>query len=523
MTAHGDAAPPAQIPNEPLLIRTKEHGILDQTTAEVVRGIARSLVIADQSVIHVHGGLVSAANAIKAAIRLDAVYRPTLLPVFPVWESGLLEIARNHEKDIFSEKLFKALLKLLLKWAGGKVLEVPGARAPGDPLPPPLYDHEVRQALENAEAAGINSTVPEPLIDVKPPIQGPPPLTPDEEKEFEEILKQDQDLQDAVDGVVLGLNVPSIQGARSPSPNVVPTPTLISKNIQDELRREGERDGGARGVAAALAIIKHGVIIFARIIKRFYQHRAHGLYTTCVEEICRELYLDAIGEWFWTQMKNDTADTFSPGEANEPRGGSTLVQALAAEVSTAAKTGRPLPKISIVAHSAGSIWTCHFLKALDDSRQSGEMPASFRLHKLIFLAPACTSALFARTLELHAARPLFAEFRMFALDDSLESGYWEAPPLYPRSLLYMVSGMFESTVDEPLLGMQRYLIDTKVFNEADIRAIRTFLATSATQSIFSIAQGADGLSSDALRHGAFTNTAVPEPATMASVLYMLSH
>jgi hypothetical protein len=136
MTPPSNAGLSTQAPYQPLIIRTKERGVLDQTTPEAVRAIAVSIAKADRSVLHVHGGLVSSANAITAAIRLDAVYRPTVLPVFPVWESGLLEVARNHDKDIFSEKLFKALLKLLLKWAGGKILEVPGARAPGDPLPP---------------------------------------------------------------------------------------------------------------------------------------------------------------------------------------------------------------------------------------------------------------------------------------------------------------------------------------------------------------------------------------------------
>jgi hypothetical protein len=511
--------------HEPLLIRTKEHGILDQTTTDAVRDIAAAMANpkTEHSVIHVHGGLVSLEQAISAATRLNAVYRPTLLPIFPVWESGLLDVARNHDQDIFSEKLFKALLKLLLKWVGGKIAQLPGARAPGDPLPPPLNDFEVRQALEDAELASMDDSTPEPLTTVKAPPRQPPPLTPDEENEFKGVLESDQDLQDAVDGVVLGLKIPSLKGARSPSASVVPTPTLMSQNIKNELRTEGARDGGARGIAATVAIIEHGVKIFARIVNRFYHHRAHGLYTTCVEEICRELYLDAIGEWFWTQMKNDTADTFFTGGANEPRGGATLLQALAAEVSAAARAGRPHPRVSIVAHSAGSIWTCHFLKALDDLRVSGAMPATFRLHQVIFLAPACTTALFAKTLQLHALRPLFSQYRMFALSDSLEKGYWEAPPLYPRSLLYMVSGLFESTVDEPILGMQRYLTDTNVYTDDDIQRIRTFLGTTTGQSIFSVAKGASGLSSDALRHGAFTHTAMPEPATMASVLYMLNN
>src|SRR5262249_34038391 len=119
------------------------------------------------------------------------------------------------------------------------------------------------------------------------------------------------------------------------------------------------------------------------------------------------------------------------------------------------------------------------------------------------------------------AKPLFCEFRMFALNDHLESGYWEAPPLYPRSLLYMVSGMFERVPDAPLLGMGRYFTNGGVYHDPDVETARAFVFNPTSHSAWSIAKGDNGLSSDATRHGSFCNTGTPQPDTMASVLYLL--
>ena len=73
---------------------------------------------------------------------------------------------------------------------------------------------------------------------------------------------------------------------------------------------------------------------------------------------------------------------------------------------------------------------------------------------VVFLAPACTFDFMAKRL------PVFREarrnLRMFALTDENERGYWEVPVLYRGSLLYLVSGLCEDEVDNPILGMQRY-------------------------------------------------------------------
>jgi hypothetical protein len=97
------------------------------------------------------------------------------------------------------------------------------------------------------------------------------------------------------------------------------------------------------------------------------------------------------------------------------------------------------------------------------------------------------------------------------------------PPLYPRSLLYLVSGLFEDEPDQPLVGMARYITDTEVYNEAEVTTVRRFLLTPRERSIWSQEDRGAGLTSDARKHGAFDATVGAYTKTMESALHFLSH
>jgi hypothetical protein len=117
----------------------------DASAAEVTR-IAVQVATEPRPVIHIHGGLVNKSSGLAGAQRLDSYYRAAgVLPVFPVWESGFFETVGNNWKEIFDEKLFQALLKRLLKHAGGKLLQSAGGRATD--TYEPLTDREAAQAL----------------------------------------------------------------------------------------------------------------------------------------------------------------------------------------------------------------------------------------------------------------------------------------------------------------------------------------------------------------------------------------
>jgi len=443
--------------------------------------------------------------------RLSPFYEAKdILPVFFVWESGLFETIKNNAREIFDEKIFKALLKMLLKWAGGKVAAAPGGR--GIPEAEPLDDMTVAEAIAQARTG-----VGEPLSRLD--TTNVAPLTSDEQQAFEKDLRSSDDFRSAFDSIMLGLGAEPPQG-RAPAANVAAAPTLMSESVKNELRASVREEPGGRSLFSfdPVHIAIRATAVLARVVKRCLQHRDHGLYTTVVEELLRELYIDAIGTWVWQRMKKDTLDTFGEFPPDAPRGGRLLIRRLAKELAQ----GAGAPKISIVGHSAGSIFACHMMEHVDQQRRAGALPTTFTFDRMVFLAPACQEALFKKVLDIHGQRPLFQHFRLYSLGDALEAGYWEAPPLYPRSLLYMISGLLEQPeYDMPLLGMQRYLVNDRVYNETELAAIRRFLSSGSRQ-VWAEASDGDGLRSNANRHGGFDATSGDHCNTMDSVAYFIS-
>jgi hypothetical protein len=91
------------------------------------------------------------------------------------------------------------------------------------------------------------------------------------------------------------------------------------------------------------------------------------------------------------------------------------------------------------------------------------------------------------------------------------------PVLYPASLLYMVSGLFEEPViDEPLLGMERYY---HVDGPYDLPQVHDILDWIDGHCVWSASAGGAGLGSGALRHGGFA----ADPQTLASLEHILTH
>ncbi len=151
--------------------------------------------------------------------------------------------------------------------------------------------------------------------------------------------------------------------------------------------------------------------------------------------------------------------------------------------------------------------------------------ADLRLKNLMLLGPCCDFRLFASVLGEAASCALV---RLYALRDELEAGYWELPLLYPRSLLYLVSGAFEkeeggSAYDVPLLGMERYFSLSDVYQQPEVEQVRRFFAADPKRQVWSIVHGGPGLECDTRKHGDFcidSQTHAPTRA-MYSVLHAL--
>ncbi len=267
--------------------------------------------------------------------------------------------------------------------------------------------------------------------------------------------------------------------------------------------------------------------VFRRVVSRYREGRDHGVYATVVEEVLRQFYGTNVGSAMWGTMKRQARAAFTdPGQA-PVRCGWYLCERLGMMVS-----GGHAPQISIVAHSAGANYACHMVDYVGTTR-GPVFPDGFAFKNLLLMAPACNFGLFDAITT--AQPPVFENFRLFALKDELERGYWEVPVIYPRSLLYLVAGAFEKesdgstgAYDLPLLGMERYYTQSETYKQPEIDRVRRFLGTTPPgRQVWSVSAGGGlGLEADSRTHGRFFLDAEDPPRptqTMRSVLHVLKN
>ena len=486
-------------------------GVLDHSTPADVRLIVASITEANHAVLHLHGGLVSESGAKATAEALAPVYleKGSVHPAFIIYRTGFLEIIKGHLLEIARESFYQSVLGKVLKWARGKLSAGTGAKASGPADLP--FDLDVRRELKKLERD-------------EEPFAGatgmPEDISQAELDQFQQELELDEEFQNACEAVAkVYIHEPdrASKGVAGGSVRAAEG-TLLSPVVIDELTGD---ESDAKGFwSTAKTVIRAGLVL-KRVIGRFRAGRDHGLYTTVVEELLRAFYLANVGTAVWEAMKGETSDTFLSGEP--ARGGRTFVDELGIRIADGKR-----PDFSVVAHSLGSVFACRLIDDLAACRADSNhpLPADFRLKNLILLAPAVDYSLFDRMLNRHSE--LIENLRMFALTDSLEAGYWEVPGVYPRSLLYLVSGLLErdsdgdSVPDMPLVGMQRYFSNDDVYNMPEVERVRRFLAEPGQNRIvWAVCEVGPGMSSDAKKHGAFDD-APPETNTMLHVCHMLN-
>lgn len=521
-------------------VHTGRNGRLEQDTppAALDAMFENDIADANQLVLHFHGGLVSQAGGMRTAGRLVPEYQEFAHPVFFVWEAGAIEAPMNNWDElaagllkIADESVFRKIHSVVTKWTVGKLQTDEGTKAPGDPvdLPNPI-DHAVEMQK--------TSTNEEPYEEVRESEGELAPVTPEQEAALIAELARDAQFVAGVEAVLrYHGEVKDDDGLKAALPNVAPEPTLMEDAVLDELA--GEVEPGTRGLISATLLAKRAAKVFARVIKRFIAHRDHGVYTTVVEELLRELYLANVGGVVWKIMKDETADTFKT-VAGENRGGDYFLRKL-----IELDNRRP-EKIVLVGHSTGAVFINEMLKATRAARVRGDLPADFAYSGVVFLAPACSFAHLAQVLPADAGGPadggppLFEEFRLFAMDDEHESSNKLASYAYPRSLLYFVSGVVEredddsSAFDLPLVGMDRFYWRARQGKDAHadlgdhIAAVRRFVL-QANRAVWSVTadDALPGHRSDSISHGGFDDTGIdskgkPIPrATIDSVRHIL--
>jgi hypothetical protein len=502
MPANSNPTPPQDLSH---IIQTTRDGYLDDVSphAHVAEVIGRALASKQPLVIHLHGGLVPKESAYEQVNELQRRYlEEGFFPIFMVWRTGIFDALKNAE-ELVHRPVFARLLVRLLKYFVSKY-ELPGGKGKAVGTRDEPDNAQVQAELAKRNVGEI------PYEHVKPDPDRAD-MSGAEQKDFLDSLQNDQRLQQDWEEEVEQPGAPS--GAKS---------LAIDVDIRDEALKE--KDPTKKSATIAVALAKHALRIAMRVTKRFFKHRDHGLHTTIVEEILRELYVDLIGTEVWQFMKKDSADTFEHDGEMPERGGWLLMRLLGEVIKQRTGANAALPKISIVGHSAGSIYASNLLTYLWNARESSTSSwyqSKFVIDKLVFLAPAATCTVFSAALKLHGQRPLFKAFRMFSMTDHDEHDYYEVPVLYPGSLLYIISGLLESEDDKsgdmPLVGMQRFARQAHPFEEPAVKEVWEFLHLNTDQLVWSGDNRGSGLNCDSKKHGAFYHT----PKTVASILYFL--
>lgn len=446
-------------------------------------------------VVHVHGGLVDKAAGESIAHRLDGEYRAAgAVPYFLIWQSGLLETVRQSGADIVGERLFTVLRDRIGGVVRRKFAQSAGDRASG--VLPPLI----------AAPADADPVPPPGLTD----------LSPDEQRTLEAELQRDALLQLAIDEVALGLLPPdAVERARTTRDASRSRASAATRMDPDAIERYIDRPApGARGVGA-LKLIKGLIVVAARVIARYVRGRDHGFHATVVEEILREFYVGPIGGWVWARLQQHTADAFT----GDPTTASGLV--LLDAIAAAVDAGAPVPRVTLVGHSTGAIWIAHCLAAAAER----QLPPALGFD-VVFLAPAISCELMATAVLAGSASARLRHYRSFAMRDDLERTDAVVPPLaalYPSSLLYLVSGVFEPEADTPLVGMARYhdAAHYPVDRFPAAHAVRRIVHPVAPVTVWSDTpdDAPAGRRSHATTHSSFDE----DEATLASLRHLLAH
>jgi hypothetical protein len=433
----------------------------------------------DRLVLHFHGGLVSEAAGGATAERLLPYYRQSgsAYPLFTIWQSGLLETAQGMLRETAQLEAFPLLTQRVAQYVIGLLNRTEGQRG-GDTVELPTIQN-IRAGIA---AAPIGR---EPLGDREGELAKlPEELSEAQVAQLIEKFEEDDRIA---------------KGAESLAAGAVATGSDALK--ADLAQARAERNEGTKSVLGTGFLVRAGLRIVARCLRRYNKGSHHGLYTTVVEETVREIKGDVIGRTIWGRMKQNTLSAFA-GPA-ETHGGSALLEEIA-------KLERPRPRILLVGHSAGAIYVCHLLQAV----QERNLPADLTF-EVVLLAAACSFDLLAETLRV--AKERIVRLRLFAMRDSLEIADQLLPPIYNRSLLYFVSGLAEDDVDLPLVGMERYHKEPFVSRKA-IRSVLDAAAAHTNAWIWSRAEGGLGLATLSTSHGDFDD----DPQTLASVVHLVA-
>lgn len=402
-----------------------------------------------------HGGLVSRADGMKAAADLIKGYTDAgAYPFFFIWNSDLLTIIKEKFKHYEDDPAYVDAANLGVKTVARKIDE----------------------ALAGSRAhAGLprRFAIPRARLDLQTLAKAAAPY--------------------------------DRAWARAVGPQLLVTQEELDA-FEKALLRIGRVRGRGRGLFSA-SRIRGARSVLGRVIQRLNSGHGHGLFTTVIEELYIAIGVaDRIAKPLWDRMKVDIDTAFT----NDPQAGGS---AFLAELQRA-WTQTPQLRLTLIGHSAGTIYVQRFIEALDATFG----PQSHQTLEVITLAGAVSFERMGQGLP--ALQRRVSAIRVFGLNDYREGNYWEVPLIYNKSLLYIVCSLCEADpeADRPLLGMQRYWSGSRPYDQPYIKAI-TQLIGSRTVWSPSSKTAPPGYRSNADRHGGFPT----EKLTNQSVCYTLAN
>lgn len=456
----------------------RSSGALSSTPEDVDRLLGEDLADAERLVIYFHGGLVKEADGLAAAERMAANYGGAASSIGIVWETGLAETFRDNLLAITQTRIFKKALSWVLAKAGAA--DEAGARG-GDAA---LDAQTIEAQLDTPE--GVAALDMELAVSAGEGIAGAARGGGIDDLDAEAIAQEleydfanDSSLPDLIDSRATG---------------------------SEPIRRKIDLEEGAKGLTVTGVALFIGKVVVA-VIRRYRSGTHHDALPTAVEELLRAAYLADVGKFGWDSMKTKAQrmwidDGEEPGI--EGHGGGYILRKL-----EALQAARPKLTIDVVGHSAGSIAICEMLAAIEVDRRN------VRLRNIVFLAPAVRFDLFSRWIP--RGPQIFKHFRMFTMCDAREKADRIAGSLYPRSLLYLVSGCFEDRPDAAIAGMDRFLDHPMTSAGRDYDDVRRWLREKdRVVRSPTVAGAARGLQTDALKHGEFDDN----EATLGSLLFL---
>jgi hypothetical protein len=501
--------------SSPFVFLTKK-GIADKGQQEAAAALQDRLAKPNaRLMLHLHGGLIDEKSGKATAARLSGQgpnsfnLGPDWSQVYIVWRTGAFEVLRNDWlRLVQDDRLYQVLLRKLIDYVGKNigVQTAGGTRSASATFG--LTEEEIhRRIVGEADRQDPFADIETGFAPGAPPGTRATLIAPRSSGamalEFQNELAADRRFQAAAadidnvvnEGVEGRSTLPAADRVRGKA-----SLERLSGKVLKELRPEPKPAGKTRGLISTGAfLLKHAGFIAYRVFERFRSGRDHGFHATIVEEVCRELYGDLIGAKVWGLMVHHAGDHFG-----EKGFGTTLLDLLAAAPSP--------DRLVVTAHSAGAIWASQMLLALAKRHHAARI-------KLFLLAPAVRQSLFAEAIG--KAQGMLDSCEMFTMTDEYER---KDPVLgkdygfiYPSSLLYCVSGMFEEKgieayPDAPILGMMRFGQAGFLNAEEQVAAtsIQNFFSRPGNGIVTSPTQGV----TQALCHGCFDD----EPTTLKSLV-----